>query len=414
MPEIIELIAPSIPVQAKVQLPASKSISNRVLILEAISNGLIQGVGHSDADDTQILKRCLQQPQSDMHVGSGGTTLRFLLAYLASLPGYEGEIYGSERLMERPIDTLLTALADLGASITKTGSGSTKKFRIQGQKLRGGTVHLAASESSQFASALVLIAPRMDKGLDLFLPEDLPSRKYLDMTLSIMQQCGFKLSSSLNHIRVEPTLPTRAKVVEIEKDWSAASYWFGLVALLPAAKFTLPGLHLKSSQTDSISNEVFALLGVKTSVVQGEFVIEKSGIAAEQLAIDVSDFPDLFPTLVTVCAGLRLKCMFTGLQTLRVKESDRVAAVCEELTKINVHHRMIHDDLLLIDGKWMTSNKTVIFESHDDHRIAMAFALLSAVIWKVVVRDPHVVSKSYPSFWKELSSAGIGVREFES
>jgi 3-phosphoshikimate 1-carboxyvinyltransferase len=414
MPEIVELIAPSIPILARIQLPASKSISNRMLILEAISDGLVKGIDHSNADDTQILKRCLEKPSPSMHVGAGGTTLRFLLAYLASKPDYTGEILGSDRLMQRPIDSLIQALTDLGATISKEDIDGSTKLRVKGTKLRGGTVHLAPSESSQFATALLLIAPSMELGLDLFLPKDFPSRKYLDMTLALMQQCGFKVSQTRNHIRIEPGMPLKKCEITIEKDWSSASYWFGIAALMTSAKFTLPGLNLNSIQTDSIAIHIFSFLGVKSTVIRGELVIEKSSKCVEQLGIDVSDFPDLFPTIAMVCAGLRMKCLFTGLKTLRVKESDRIAAICSELEKMKVKHNLLNLDLLEIDGRQMLSSKTVVFESHDDHRLAMSCAMVSAVIWKVVIRDPHVVSKSFPAFWTELSSAGFGVREFES
>jgi 3-phosphoshikimate 1-carboxyvinyltransferase len=414
MPEIVELIAPQSPLNGTIQLPASKSISNRIMILEAISNGVVKGIGYSDADDTVNLSQCLSTLKPSMNVGSGGTTLRFLLAFLAAKPGYVGEIYGSERLMERPIEPLIKALNDLGGDVSIVQSNGDKRIRIVGRQLLGGKIQLSRSESSQFASALLLVAPAMKLPLELELPDEFPSSKYLDMTIQLMVDCGFDVSKKHQVVYVNPVVPQAVIKYEIEKDWSAASYWFGLVSLLPKSNLVLPGLKMISTQADSIIIQLFNLLGVESSFVSGVLHIKHSDCKTEQLGIDVADFPDLFPTIAVVCSGLRLKCMFTGLVTLRVKESDRVQAICTELLKLNVQTELIEEDLLVMDARKLKKEKTVIFETYDDHRIAMACSILCASIWKVVIRDPKVVSKSYPSFWTDLFSAGLSVTEFDS
>lgn len=414
MPEIVELIAPKKPLKATILLPASKSISNRILVLEAISAGLVKGIGYSDADDTMNLSRCLSTLETSMNVGSGGTTLRFLLAFLASKPGYIGEIYGSDRLMERPIEPLIQALNDLGGNVSVVDSNGSKRIRIVGTQLSGGKIQLHRSESSQFASALLLVAPTMKQPLELILPDKFPSSKYLDMTIQIMVECGFDVHLKGKVVYAGSVFPERIHTIEIEKDWSAASYWFGFVALLPKSKLELPGLKEQSNQTDSIVPQIFTLLGVQSRFENNILHIEHSENYSEQVGIDVSDFPDLFPTIAIVSAGLRMQSMFNGLATLRVKESDRVKAVCQELLKLDVISEMIEDDVLIMDARNLKTERTIIFETYDDHRIAMACAMLSATIWKAVLRDPYVVSKSYPTFWSSLSSAGLSVIEFES
>lgn len=414
MPEIVELIAPQSPLKATIELPASKSISNRILILEAISGGLVKGIGYSDADDTQNLNQCLSTLGSSMNVGSGGTTLRFLLAFLASKPGYRGEIYGSERLMERPIEPLVKALNDLGGNVSVVQSNGKKRIRIIGTQLSGGKIQLSRSESSQYASAILLVAPTMKLPLELELPDEFPSSKYLDMTIQLMVDCGFGVSKKQEVVHVKLGKPKLEINYEIEKDWSAASYWFGLVALLPNARLSLPGLKPHSLQTDSVVIQLFAMLNVKASFINSVLTLEHLQGNSKELGIDVADFPDLFPTLAIVCSGLRMQCLFTGLSTLWVKESNRVQAICDELRKLNVKTEMIEEDVLKLDARMLRTEKTVIFETYEDHRIAMACSVLCASIWKVIVRNPHVVSKSYPAFWSDLISAGIFVTEFES
>jgi 3-phosphoshikimate 1-carboxyvinyltransferase len=413
MPEIIELIAPFSKISASVPLTASKSISNRLLILNAISNGKISGLGYSDSDDTKNLQRCLLENQNIFFVGDGGTTLRFLLAYFASIEGSDIILKGSERLMKRPVSTLIDALNYLGADVKYVDDNPLLGIHIKGKMMTGGLLRLGNSASSQFATALLLSSPNFVEGVQIILPEQFPSYPYAKMTIDLMKSCGYYVSATSKELVLKPTEIERIQI-HVEKDWSSASYWYGITALSEGAEVVLEGLSAESLQGDARCADLFSLLGVRTSYVEQGVKITNCPLTVSEIALDISDFPDLFPALAFSVAGKRMKVYFTGLSTLRVKESDRVFAVTKELEKVNVKHKMLEDDLLCLDASDLQTHKTVIFDTHQDHRIAMSAAMLSCVIWKVCIRSPFVIEKSYPSFWQHLALAGFSVNEFES
>lgn len=410
MPELIEVIAPLVSPRIEVSLPFSKSISNRLLILQAATNGAIIPINLSDADDTRALQRCLKDSSSTMNVGAGGTSLRFLLAYFASISNFTVKLSGSSRLMMRPISALISALNQLGAKVSKDENGD---IRVTGQSLKGGRLHLKKSESSQFASALLLAGVQFSEGLELFLPDEFPSISYLNMTVDLMRNCGFDINRMNNVVKLNPSALS-SKQVEVERDWSSASYWYLLASLVPGTEIKLNGLTLNSLQGDALVVHLFTLLGVKSTFTEDSLLIRSCSSNVSEFGLDVSDFPDLFPSLCFSVAGRRMKAYFSGLKTLGVKESNRIEAVTKELIKINVKCSLIEDDLFLVDATELRTDKTVIFETYDDHRMAMCAGILSSILWKVAVREPDVVTKSYPEFWQHLAHAGFSIDELES
>jgi 3-phosphoshikimate 1-carboxyvinyltransferase len=409
MPELLEIIGPPGRVKARITLPLSKSMCNRAIMLMAATRAAIKPDAVSDADDSQILFKAVSNPADQINVGAGGTTLRFLLPYLAALPGYTGIVKGSARLMQRPHKSLLDALSALGADIQSIDSG----FKIKGKELEGGSISLGNSESSQFASALLLAAPMMKKGICLQLPPNMPSPPYLRMTVDMMQKAGFEIQMQDNQVEVKPGMGFPG-MIHIERDWSAASYWYGIAALKPQSEILLCDLSLNSVQGDANCADIFGLIGVDTKQVDDGLLLTSKPATEFPLHFDVSNTPDLFQTLCFTLSGLRKKFSMSGLSTLRVKETDRIAAVQSQLLKVNVNSVFLNSDTLLFDARHIRTEATTIFESFDDHRMAMSAAVLSSVLWKAAIRDPFVVSKSYPFFWNDLSKAGFSVRELES
>jgi len=402
MQPTIELVSKSSSISGTVDLPASKSISNRLLIIEAISNGDIRGIGYSDASDTQILKELITQLPTSANAGAGGTTFRFFLAFLASLDGYEGVLSGSERLMERPVAPLVDALRLLGADIQYLHKEGFAPLIIRGKKLKGGKIPIEASTSSQFLSALLLVAPLMENDLELEPQGQIISQPYLQMTIDLMMQCGFHIEQSETSICVQPYIPTKSMEIDIEKDWSAASYWYSMVALSHDADITLSGLHLNSIQGDVQCAEIFEELGVETVETDSGIRLVKSQVKQTDLFIDFIKTPDLFQTYAVTASALKLNLHFSGLQSLRLKETDRIWAVCNELSKMGVEftHPAPHE--VNINPQNFRFDQSYSIETYEDHRMAMAFAPLVLKLPSLTIRDPNVVEKSYPTFWADI------------
>lgn len=411
MHDVLELVSSTRKIKGTISLPASKSISNRLLILEAISNGKVKGIGYSDADDTQVLHTLLQQLPSHAYAGAGGTTIRFLLAYLAGKEGYEGHLSGTPRLMERPIAPLVDALRLLGADIHYIEKEGFAPLYIRGRKLKGGSIHVDASLSSQFLTALLLVAPSMENDLEVIPQGEVISASYLEMTLRLMQQCGIELSYDATSIRVKAQLPQKRIDIPVERDWSAASYWYAFTALAEKADILLSGLRLTSLQGDASCAAVFRQLGVESCETAFGIELKKVPVETTSFHIDCKQSPDLLQTYASTIAGLHLQAEFDGLQSLRHKETDRIAAVRKELAKVQVKTEEPNEGNLLMDARMMNTNTVLIVDTYEDHRVAMAFAPLVLVMKKLAIRQPDVVAKSYPAFWTEVRRAGISFAE---
>ncbi len=425
-------ILPPERLQADVKLPASKSISNRALIICALYGGQPLPQNLSDCDDTEVVIRALSQlahgvsaveassGSSTIDIKAAGTAMRFMTAFLAATPNGEHVLTGTERMRHRPIRVLVDALRHLGASIEYAGEEGFPPLRIKGQQLEGGQIEIDGSVSSQFISALLLIGPVLRQGLTLRLTDSIISRPYIDLTLWVMRELGAKVEwTSVDTITVEPKGYV-ARPFLVENDWSAASYWYEMVALSPdpEAKVRLHGLMDGSKQGDSIVRYIFSLLGVKTRFSSREpgkpttVTLTKSTHRVVRLDYDFTGAPDLAQTIVVTCCLLGVPFHFTGLQTLRIKETDRLDALQREMQKLG-YHLTIHGDSGLSwqpqtsNLKSQTSNLKSI-DTYDDHRMALAFAPV-ALCRPVIINNPQVVTKSYPHYWEHLRQAGFTV-----
>ena len=401
--------------QVNIKLPASKSISNRALIIHALTGGSIIPENLSDCDDTEVVIHALEQMPEVIDIKAAGTAMRFMTAFLAATEHGEHVITGTERMQHRPIKILVDALRQLGADIAYEKEEGFPPLRIKGATLDGGQLEVAGNISSQYISALLLIGPMLRKGLTLRLLGDTISRPYIDLTLWTMREFGADAEwTAVDTITIQPK-PYESRPYIIENDWSAASYWYEIVALSddPEAEVCLEGLMDGSKQGDSSVRYIFSLLGVKTtfgtrkSGVPTKVTLTKSGHRVNRLEYDFVNVPDLAQTFVCTCCAMGVPFHFTGLQTLKIKETDRIAALKTEMAKLGYQLEAINDCELKWDGlKSQISNSPI--DTYDDHRMALAFAPL-AMKSPISINNPQVVSKSYPRFWEDLESANFNI-----
>lgn len=394
---------------ASVQLPASKSISNRALILHALSGGATRPENLSDCDDTQVMIRALDHMPDVIDIHAAGTAMRFLTAYLCVTPGTH-VITGTERMQQRPIRILVDALRTLGARIEYAGNEGFPPLRITGTRLTGSEIELAGNVSSQYISALLMIGAVLPAGLKLRLTGDIISRPYINLTLQLMHDFGAQAGwTSESSIAVTPG-GYRDTPFRVESDWSAASYWYQMTALTSGnAEVELPGLRAHSPQGDSRGAELFARLGVQTEFTPQGVKLRKEGQPAERLDEDLVDIPDLAQTFVVTCCLLGVPFRFTGLQSLKIKETDRICALITELRKLGYTVHAEQDSILWWDGERCPADPQPAIDTYEDHRMAMAFAPACLVRPDIRINNPQVVSKSYPRYWDDLRAAGFGI-----
>ena len=371
-----------------ITLPASKSESNRALMIAAYGGFTPDFQNLSDSGDTRVLSDALCSAQNGEHtidIADCGTAARFMTTYLAC---HEGDwlLTGTDRMKQRPVASLLDALHGLGANIQCVENEGCLPLRIKGNQIKGGMVSIDMTQSSQFASSLLLAAPTWSKGLDLELHGELSSLPYLEMTMAMMQHFGAEIEQKRKVIKVFPK-PYQSRDFTIGADWSAASYWYEMAALSDECEIRIRSLSLSKGrfnlQGDAIISDWMRQLGVGTYIENDAIVLRKIPFENRPLTFDFSQHPDLYPTLAATCAGLGLKATFTGLDSLALKESDRVVAMRTELAKLG--------------------DRPIRFSSHNDHRIVMALAPLSMLFGTLSFDHPEVVEKSYPSFWKDAT-----------
>ncbi len=404
--------------RTEAQIPASKSISNRALIIQALAGRnaaeeQTEVKNLSDCDDTQVMTRALSLMPHTIDIMAAGTAMRFLTAYLSITAGTH-IITGTERMRHRPIGILVDALRQLGAQIEYAEETGFPPLRITGQELKGGSLSLSGSVSSQYISALLMIAPMMEQGLTLTLTGDIVSRPYIDMTLTIMATFGAKAQwKDERTLRVEPE-KYKPTPYTIENDWSASSYWYEMVALTqdPEPKVTLQRLFRKSTQGDSAIQDIFSHLGVHTRFFSNEEGVEcieltRQGCPCKHLDYDFVRQPDLAQTVVVTCVMMGITFRFTGLQSLKIKETDRLTALCTELRKLGYVLKEQDGNTLLWEGERCTPEKRPVMDTYEDHRMAMSLAPACMQTGMIEMNDPHVVSKSYPRFWEELTGFRI-------
>lgn len=398
-----------------VKLPASKSISNRALVLAALSGGKDIPDNLSDCDDTEVMIAALRDMPREIDIKAGGTAMRFMTAFLSVTPG-EHVITGTERMKHRPIGVLVDSLRKLGADIEYVGEKGFPPLLVKGKTLDGGWVQIDGSVSSQFISALLMVGPTMKKRLTLQLTGNIISRPYIDLTLGMMRDYGVNPEwTGVDTIVVEPSSYV-SRPYYIESDWSAASYWYEILALCkdPNAEIRLEGLMDGSSQGDTTVKYIFSLLGVKTQFaasVQGvptTVTLKRSERRVPQLRYDFTNCPDLAQTVVCTCCGLEIPFDLTGLSSLKIKETDRIEALKTELRKLGYVIRDVNDNELIWDGSRCEPSMEPI-DTYEDHRMAMAFAPLTQKTGGIKINNPQVVSKSYPGFWRDLQSCGFTI-----
>jgi 3-phosphoshikimate 1-carboxyvinyltransferase len=393
---------------ADIDLPASKSLSNRVLAISSLCDEEVEIKNLSEADDTQILRSLLRSKSLKLNAGHAGTTFRFLTALL-SLRSSEYILTGSDRMKSRPIGPLVEALKELGATIEYLEKEGFPPLKIGAPKWKKNQVSVRSDISSQFLSALLMIGSKLPDGLRLTLKGELVSKPYLDMTVALMEQFGINLTFENNTYEIPPQKYS-SRPITIENDWSSASYWFGLVAVSKGLQIKLSGLKNNSLQGDRNIVNVLQKLGVESVFFDNYLVLTKSEsfVNPEVIEVDFKEIPDLAQTVCVVCAILGVKMIFHGVQTLKHKETDRVAALTTELAKVGVKITPLTDNITKDTGReyYYQEGKATLpnnlsIKTYQDHRMALAFSLLG-VLGKITIEESGVVSKSYPNYWDEL------------
>ena len=414
MEQTYTLAAP-VTLLCSVDLPASKSISNRALILHALSGGVQRPMNLSDCDDTAVMIRALEQHGTEIDIHAAGTAMRFLTAYLSTRKGCY-LLTGSARMKQRPIRLLVDALRALGADIQYADSEGFPPLLIQGKPLPGQEITLAGSVSSQYISALLMIGPTLPQGLTIHLTGQLISVPYINLTLSLMAHYGASARwTDERTIRVEPG-PYQDVPFTVESDWSAASYWYEMMALWqpqaesPSPCVELIGLFPRSSQGDSRGAELFAKLGVHTAFTPRGVELTRLGVPVARMVEDLVDIPDLAQTFVVTCCLMGIPFRFSGLQSLRIKETDRITALQQELHKIGYVVKDEADSILSWNGERCPAEEHPVIATYDDHRMALAFAPAILRLPSLAIAHPEVVSKSYPTYWRHLAAAGFSLR----
>jgi 3-phosphoshikimate 1-carboxyvinyltransferase len=413
---------PTRELKGQINLTASKSESNRALIIHALCEEDFTILNLAAAEDTQTLKRILEtdgiHPNDVYDVGPAGTTIRFLTSYFANLPG-ERILTGSERMQKRPIKPLVDALRQLGADIEYTEHEGYPPIRIKGAKLMGNKVTLDPSISSQFVTALLLIAPKLPHGLTISFNGGKPvSHPYINMTLKMMEHFnvyGQYQEDSVSVSNQQYSLQElESTVYEIEGDWSAASYWYAAAALALEVDVSIMGLRQQSLQGDAVVAQLFEFFGVHTEFIEGGIRLTKEKVNAENFAYNFSDCPDIAQTLAVVVAVLGIPSLFNGLETLTIKETNRLQALKNELRKMNTEVKIIDGSVIEIIPPIQGVIPDSPIRTYEDHRMAMSFAPIAIQGRPVEIENPEVVKKSYPNFWKDMKSMGFLIEEISS
>ncbi|MCR4854294.1 MAG: 3-phosphoshikimate 1-carboxyvinyltransferase [Prevotella sp.] len=401
-----------------IDLPASKSISNRAIIINALLTGRQPGdelQNLSDCDDTEVVVKALTEMPEVIDIGAAGTAMRFLTAYLSTRDGETHILTGSDRMKQRPIGVLVDALRRLGAQIEYVEQEGYPPLRITGCQLEGGTIEMKGDVSSQFISALLLIGPMLKRGLQLVLTDRIISRPYIDLTIHTMHDFGGRVEwTDVNTITAEPE-GYQLRNYLIENDWSASSYWYEILALMKERehRLQLTGLANASRQGDSVVRYMFTMLGVRTVFASSEqgvptmVCLKKTPLMPPRLDYDFIDQPDLAQTLVVSCALLNIPFRFTGLGSLRIKETDRIDALKREMLKLG--YILVDEESALCWNGDRCEPTLEPIDTYEDHRMAMAFAPACICFPGLRINNPQVVSKSYPKFWDDLRAAGFTI-----
>lgn len=390
-----------------IDLPASKSISNRILILNALSLNQNPIENLSDCEDTQVLIDVFNSNSNVFDVKAAGTAMRFLTAFLSGVEG-EWVLKGSKRMHERPIHPLVDTLQALGADIEYLENRGYPPLKINGKKLDGGEVFVSGGISSQFISALMMVAPVMKNGLTIHIQDEVISKPYIELTAKLMEEFGVNVKWDNNKIKIKSQeyKPIKYKV---EPDWSAASYWYEMVALMPNSQVTLNGLTSNSYQGDSNLVNLFKDLGVSTEFTDEGAIIRNTNVRTKKFFHNFIQEPDLAQTFAATCCFLKVPFVFSGIQSLRIKETNRVEALMIELKKLGYVLKDSSNEMFEWDGERCFAEDNPSIDTYEDHRMAMSLAPASIPFDTILINKPGVVSKSYPHFWEDLKRAGFTI-----
>jgi 3-phosphoshikimate 1-carboxyvinyltransferase len=386
-----------------ITITGSKSESNRLLILQKIFPSITIN-NLSNADDTLVLQKVLKISKDTVDIGHAGTAMRFLTAYYAVTKEVDVIITGSNRMQQRPIKVLVDALKSIGANISYLKEEGYPPLRIKGKELLTNSLSINANVSSQYISALLLIAPSLKEGLTIKLLGELTSIPYIQMTLTLLSQIGIKTSWVDNTIQVFPKVTTKEQVITVESDWSAASYYYSTLALSDSGTIELSYFKEDSLQGDKALADIYTNFGIETTFQENSILLEKiiNFKQEKHLKFNLQNTPDIAQTIAVTCFGLKVSCELTGLHTLKIKETDRLEALKIELQKFGAKVR-ITDDSFHLKSVTLTQNlkNKITINTYNDHRMAMAFAPLS-LKYVFTIKEADVVSKSYPEFWKHF------------
>ena len=397
------------PIKSAVQITGSKSESNRLLLLKALFPN-IQIENLSNSDDSNYMQRGLKIDRGTVDIHHAGTAMRFLTAFFASRENVEVTLTGSERMQQRPISILVDALRELGAEINYQHKDGYPPLLIRGRKLERRSTSLPANVSSQYISALLLIAPSLSNGIELELVGEITSVPYIKMTCALLTELGITNSFEGNLIKVENKEAVENKTVTVESDWSSASYFYSIAAMAPlGTELKLSSYKDHSLQGDSILKELYRTFGVETESQDNSIILRKTSDPLQrEFNYNLVNAPDLAQTIAVCCYGLGMTCDLSGLHTLKIKETDRLEALRVELSKLGANILVTEDRLVLQPSTEI--NAHIEIDTYNDHRMAMAFAPL-ALKTPIFINNAEVVSKSYPDYWKDLRSLGIAINE---
>lgn len=396
--------------QSEIKITGSKSESNRLLLLQALYSN-IQIENLSNSDDTRVMSQALSSTSNIVDVHHAGTAMRFLTAYFAFQKGREVVLTGSDRMKERPIKILVDALRELGADISYLETEGFPPLKINGKNPTKNKVTLQANVSSQYISALLLIAPKLENGLELTLEGNITSVPYIKMTLRLLEELGIETTFKDQTIKVKQQSVINNQIATVESDWSSASYFYSIIALSKVGtKITLSSYKAHSLQGDAVLADIYLQFGVKTTFKTNRLVLQKVEMLNKLslIELDLSNSPDIAQTITVTCFALGLECLLTGLHTLKIKETDRLLALKTEIEKLGGMVTITTNSLHLKVSNNLKSQ--VAIATYNDHRMAMAFAPL-ALKTSLIINDAEVVSKSYPGFWNDLKTIGFQISQ---
>lgn len=391
----------------EIKITGSKSETNRLLILKELFKKISLS-NISNSDDSNVMRKALNSDESIIDIGHAGTAMRFLTSFYAISDGREIVLTGSERMKERPIKILVDALNELGANIKYIGNKGYPPLKIKGKNISGGEIILPSNISSQYLTSLLLIGPRLKNGLKIKLSGQITSYPYVKLTLEFLKRIGVDLEIKRDFIFVKNMIDIKEKNIKIESDWSSASYFFSAVALSRFSNLKLSFFSTDSLQGDSILVKLYKKLGVVSKIKNGNLLLSKNSKFQKPnfINLNLNDTPDLAQTIAVTCLGLKINCELNGLHTLKIKETDRLLALKNEISKFGASVKITNDSLHLIAKKNLKHD--VEIDTYNDHRMAMAFAPL-ALKNNLKIKNEQVVTKSYPAFWKDLQSIGFQV-----